>query len=378
MTTNPSTEHLTAHIPLDDLMPHPRNYNAHPVAQIARLQASLRAYGQPRPIVIHRGVILAGHGVYMAARAEGWHQLWCSIVPDAWDEGRALAYLVADNETRRGAEADEEALLQLIEETRGGVGLEALGFDEGALQALMDEVVTLPEPGEGGDDFDAAPDDEGPTRAQLGDMWIIGGVHRLIVGDCTDPAVVERLMGDEVADLSEIDPPYEMDAMQQAAVCAAATGTIALWGMSFELIPVCQAWGRWPDLDLVWRFHFGRMYSKSRPFCHHRNIWLFGLEHYNADWRGENNAPPSTFFEAAYVSQHHAHEKPLSVVMPILEQYSLPGAIVYAPFGGSGATLIAAHRTGRRCYGCEIEPRYADVILRRAEAEGLTVERMEP
>ena len=42
---------------------------------------------------------------------------------------------------------------------------------------------------------------------------------------------------------------------------------------------------------------------------------------------------------------------------------------------GSGTTLIAAHRTGRRCYGMEISPRYADVILRRAEAEGLTVER---
>ena len=138
--TNLTTEPLAQHVSLDDLTPHARNYNRHPAAQIERLRASLRAYGQPRPIVVHRGTILAGHGVAMAARAEGWRQIWCSIVPDAWDESRALAYLVADNETRRGSEPDDEALLRLIEETREGVGLESLGFDESALQALMDEM----------------------------------------------------------------------------------------------------------------------------------------------------------------------------------------------------------------------------------------------
>ena len=53
---------------------------------------------------------------------------------------------------------------------------------------------------------------------------------------------------------------------------------------------------------------------------------------------------------------------------------SVNGALVCDWFLGSGTTLIAAHRTGRRCYGCELAPKYADVILRRAEAEGLTVE----
>jgi hypothetical protein len=131
--TNPTNEPLAQHVPLDALTPHSRNYNTHPVDQIARLRESLRTYGQPRPIVVHRGVILAGHGVYMAARAEGWRQIWCSVVPDEWSEARAIGYLVADNETRRGAKPDESALLELIEETRHEVGLEALGFDETAL-----------------------------------------------------------------------------------------------------------------------------------------------------------------------------------------------------------------------------------------------------
>ena len=59
-----------------------------------------------------------------------------------------------------------------------------------------------------------------------------------------------------------------------------------------------------------------------------------------------------------------------------IENNTAQGDLTYDPFLGSGTTLIAAHRTGRRCYGCELAPKYADVILRRAEAEGLTVERV--
>jgi len=69
------------------------------------------------------------------------------------------------------------------------------------------------------------------------------------------------------------------------------------------------------------------------------------------------------------------HPAPFPLALPetFMEAYAVD--LWLEPFCGSGTSIIAAHRTGRRCYGCEIEPRYADVILRRAEAEGLTVER---
>ncbi len=69
--------------------------------------------------------------------------------------------------------------------------------------------------------------------------------------------------------------------------------------------------------------------------------------------------------------------KPIALVARAIEHASLAGQLVYDPFLGSGTTLIAAHRLGRRCCGCEIEPRYADVVLKRAEAEGLTCVRGE-
>ena len=79
-------------------------------------------------------------------------------------------------------------------------------------------------------------------------------------------------------------------------------------------------------------------------------------------------------FDRPQKSDLHPTTKPVELIMRLIENSSAPGDLVGDWFLGSGTTLIAAHRTGRRCYGAEIECRYVDVILRRAEAEGLTVE----
>jgi site-specific DNA-methyltransferase (adenine-specific) len=365
---------------IDTLSPHPRNYNQHPPEQIERLAASLRQFGQVRPIVVHGDTIVAGHGVYLAAQHLGYTSLrvtQLTHLPDDWTEEQAMAYLVADNETRRGAEPDDAELAALLDELQqADFDIAAMGFDDAEYGALLDGLTPeLPEPGNGGDEFE--PDEAASCRVQPGDVWLLGGVHRLICGDCTDPATVERLMQGERASFSEVDPPYEMGVIQQVDALELCQGTITLWGMAFELSPVCLEWQNWPDVDLVWRFHFGRMYSGQRPFCHHRNIWIFNIDYYNAEWRGENGAPPSTFFESSYTSVHHKHEKPLDVLVSLLQQYSSPESLVYVPFGGSGATLIAAHRTGRIARMIEIDPGFCEIILQRCEAEGLTVEKVE-
>jgi DNA modification methylase len=71
----------------------------------------------------------------------------------------------------------------------------------------------------------------------------------------------------------------------------------------------------------------------------------------------------------------HPVAKTVEAWQTFLVVFSEENALIYEPFMGSGTTLVVCHRTGRRCYGVEIAPRYGDVILRRAEAEGLTVER---
>jgi len=396
MNWNPTDEVIDRAVALDDLAPHPRNYKAHPAAQIERLAASLVAFGQPRTVAVWRGTILAGHGVTQAARHLGWRQIRASIVPDAWSAERAQAYVVADNETQRGADVDEEALAALIDEATQEVDLGALGFDQAGLDALLAGLVPVVEPGAGGDDFDATPADEGPTRCQSGDLWIIGGVHRLIIGDSTDPATVARLMGGEKPFLMVTDPPYGVEYDQEwrssNRIGKVENDDRADWREAYKLI----------DADVMYCWHAGRhasnvqdglqeagyeiraqiiwvknrlVFSQGHYHWKHEPCWYGVREGATAQWAGDRTQTTTWEFGIdPDVDGGHSTQKPLECMARPMRNHGKPGDLVVDPFLGSGTTLIAAHRTGRRCYGVEIAPRYGDVILRRAEAEGLTVE----
>ena len=267
---------------------------------------------------------------------------------------------------------------------------------------------SLPEPGAGGDEFDTTPDD-GPTRAQLGDLWIIGGVHRLLVGDCTDAANVARLMGGERADILWTDAPYnvdyegktsdvlkiENDAMSPIAFRSFLASAFKTADSAMK--PGAVYYLAHPDVfayefigatrDVEWKaarpavvqwvkdsFVMGRgdYHSRSEPILYG---WKPGAAHHAVTDRTQDNIWEIPRPKA---SEEHPTMKPVELVERALRNSSNPNDLVIDWFLGSGTTLIAAHRTGRRCYGCELSPRYADVILRRAEAEGLTVERTDP
>lgn len=137
MPAKKNTEPVEKDLPLADLSPHDRNYNFHTPEQIKKLIESLKTFGQVRPIVTHQGTIIAGHGVYQAAQAMGYQKLRCTVLPNNWTEVRALAYLVADNETRRGAQPDDEQLAALIDELRVDFNGLALGFTDEDIEMLL-------------------------------------------------------------------------------------------------------------------------------------------------------------------------------------------------------------------------------------------------
>lgn len=135
-------ENRTIEIGLLD--PHPANYNQHPAKQVERLRVSLRKFGQPRSIVVQaqasgRFVIVAGHGVTLAARAEKWTGLRCDVIPADWPAERVSAYLAADNELGRLAEPDNVALASILEEAKrfDPELLTAIGYDEAEFDALL-------------------------------------------------------------------------------------------------------------------------------------------------------------------------------------------------------------------------------------------------
>jgi site-specific DNA-methyltransferase (adenine-specific) len=313
--------------------------------------------------------------------------------------------------TVRGGEAAMiRDLIATLDTTNFEALLHKVSTDSAELSSLLDamavSVGVVPaggEVGEGGDEFDVTPDEQGETRAKAGDLWVLGGVHKLLVGDCTDAANVARLMGGERAVLLLSDPPYGTGGWRREESGA---------GSSPKAVHVKEEWDTWPtdalrniseQCDRVACFFASsgadeafatfssfktrrlRYWKKSdpRPSFGGRIIEAVEAIIVRSHDGSALNGSGENWLEASTPRQNrdsdgtgHPYQKPIKVIEWLMNDLSDPDDLVVDPFLGSGTTLIAAHRTGRRCYGMELEPRYADVILRRAEAEGLTVEKL--
>lgn len=161
-------------VALDALTPHPRNYRRHPEQQVARLGASLARFGQVRSIVVQEGadgryLLVAGHGLAEAARANGYTELRADVIPATWTATQVEAYLIADNETTRGADDDLTQLAAMLEEQRAaGEHLESLGYSDEELAALLDDLAQAADAEDETpptfNDYDESVEDDMPTE----------------------------------------------------------------------------------------------------------------------------------------------------------------------------------------------------------------------
>lgn len=338
-------------------------------------------------------------------------------IPTA-DDPRAKRLAIAANKIAAdNLDWDAEVLAALSEE----IDLSTLFRDE-ELAALLAAPVDI---GGAGDEFDTTPE-EGPTRAQAGDLWIIGEKHRLLVGDCTDAANAARLMGGERADCVFTSPPYAvgvdygeeyedtienlremlpklsalwLDVVTPGGFAVVNFGDIAParnvagsdepceYPMAMEYWPVFRADG--------WLLWSRRIWCKPNPRVH--SPWCIQSNRAATDWEhlwtwrkpgepiirrvdGEMRSAlgwyQSSLMHGVDVGKEiHGAGMALGIVEWMLNIHSRRGRVVFEPFGGTGTTLIGGHLLGRKVYACELVPRSADVILRRAEAAGLTTRR---
>ena len=198
-------------IPAYKAIPNPRNPNQHSERQIAMLGNIIQSNGWRQPITISRrsGFVVKGHGRLSAALKKGWTEIPVDYQEYASD-AEEWSDLIADNRLAELSEIDNKLLLDLIGEIGGDAPLELTGFDQDDIQAIIDAVNDMTELGdESADDgADTVTDPESePAATRTGDLWILGN-HRLLCGDVTDEAAVERLMRGERAELVNTDPPY--------------------------------------------------------------------------------------------------------------------------------------------------------------------------
>ena len=381
-------------VPVDSLIPYARNARTHSEEQIAQIAASIREFGWTNPILTDgdKGVI-AGHGRLAAAR-----KLELTEVPvielGHLSPEQKKAYILADNRIALNSGWDEELLKLELQELQGvDFDLDLLGFGDDEIQRLLngDQV------GGGLTEDDAIPEAPVDPVSRPGDLWILGS-HRLLCGDSTVLSDVERLMGGQLADMAFTDPPYNVDYGNSAKdkmrgkdrrilndalgdgfyqflydaclnLLVVTKGACYVCMSSSELHTLQKAWidagGKWSTF-IIWAkntFTLGRS-DYQRQYEPILYGWKQGVDHF---WCGDRDQSDIWNYNKPRVNDLHPTMKPVELVERAIKNSSKSRDIVLDLFGGSGTTLIACEKTGRQARLIELDPKFADVIVKRWE-----------
>lgn len=373
-------------MPIESVTLHPHNPRVGNVEAVAR---SLSRFGQLRPLLAQASTryVVAGNHVLRAARSLGWTELAVAI--EDLDDATATAYLLADNRTSDLGGYDERLLAAILADTAATGNLAGTGYDLDAVAALIAAAGLGDER-----DVDDCPPPPAPTDVYVraGELWALGA-HRLLIGDSTDAAAVERVTSGAPADLVWTDPPYGVgyvgktaaalrlanDDLGEAATRRLVADALTLaplrpGGVFYLAAPAgplhvafllaLREAGLDVHQTLVWvkdRFVLGDAdyHVRHEPILYG---WRDGAAHHFVPDRTQD-----TVWEVDRPSRSAEHPtmKPVALVERAIRNSSRPGETVYDPFAGSGTTVIAAEVAGRSARVMEIDPHYAQVIIER-------------
>ncbi len=375
-------------------------------AEMASLKRSIQRFGFVDPVVVNRRrvkgwlradrarVIVGGHQRVRAAQELG-HRAVPVVYVDLPPDDEKLLNLALN---KISGEFDLPKLAEILQDLRKAqADLESSGFSQREVsRAIIDAERELA--GNLPQDEDEVPDLPKKPRTEPGELVKLGP-HRLLCGDSRKPEDLRRLMGGEGADLLWTDPPYGVDYVGKTAQAmtirndgrqgidellrsafAAVDGVLERGAAFYVAHPaglpalpfvnaVLQA-GWLVRQSLVW-VKDSMVLGHSDYHYRHEAI-LYGYEpgtgrlgRGGRGWYGGEDQ--TSVFEIARpkASRDHPTMKPIGLIEACLRNSSAREHAVLDPFGGSGSTLIAAHRLGRRAFLMEIDPRYCDVIRER-------------
>lgn len=397
------------------LKPWAKNARTHSKKQIRQLAASMQEFGFTNPVLIDDdGTILAGHGRVKAAELLGMHEVPC-VGLSSMSEDQKRAYVIADNKLALNAGWDEELLaeeLSALTDSDISFDVELTGFSIAEVDHLIEDQA----PEDSGDPADDILSDTGqaPHRCHPGDVWVLGD-HRLVCGNALDPDIVSLLMDGSQAAMVFSDPPYnvpidghvggsgktkhrefemasgEMSQTQFTQFLTTAFKNMADHSKDGAIHFQCMDWRHLEEMMeaghsvytelknmIVWVKDNGGMGTFYRSRHELVFAWKVGtVPHINTfelgqhgryrtnvwQYKGVNTLKTGRMDELAL----HPTVKPVQMIADAIKDVSGRGEIVLDLFGGSGSTLIAAHKTGRRGFLCELDPIYCDRILHRWE-----------
>jgi DNA modification methylase len=393
-----------------DLVPDPRNARTHPKRQIDQIKASIEAFGFTNPILADPdGHIIAGHGRLQAARAMGLTEV-PTIVLSGLSDTQKRALRIADNKIALNAGWDLEILqLELGELASIDIDIDPTltGFSTGEIDVILSSA--------------ADPDDEvippvpATPRTKPGDIWILGH-YRVGCGDGRDADFLGRVLGDGArVDAAFLDPPYnvrirgnasptgrhgefamasgEMSEAEFRSFLTDTLGAAACVSRDGAVHFVCIDWRHMNDVSSVGSAIYGELlnlciWNKSNAGMgslyrsKHELIFVYRVgtaPHLNMVELGKHGRNRTNVWDYASVNSMrgsrredlalHPTVKPTGLVADAILDVTRHGDLVLDLFFlGSGTTLMAAERTGRRFRGLDIDPAYVDVAIERWSA----------
>lgn len=366
-----------------DLIPYARNSRTHSDDQVAQIAASIKEFGWTNPILVDaEGVVIAGHGRLMAARKLGYTEVPTIELGDL-TETQKKAYVIADNRLALNAGWDNEMLtIELNELLADGYALDILGFDSKELDALLE-----PEVIEGLVDEDDVPEVGPEPVTKPGDVWVLGK-HRLMCGDSTSIDAVDALMAGGKADMVFTDPPYGVEYQSNFRTKSAKFDVLANDDQFLDIAPIVEmfstgwvfvwtSWkvqNKWVDLFagfgyptniVIWHKPGGGLGDLKSTFASDYEVAL--VWHRGAELCGKRIGSVWTINKDGASTYVHPTQKPVALSEEALDKTTRKGAVVLDLFGGSGSTLLGCEKTGRQARLMELDPRYADVIVKRWE-----------
>jgi DNA modification methylase len=401
------------HLEISRLKPASRNARLHSKRQIKQIAVSIERFGFTNPVLIDNdNAIIAGHGRVAAAREIGIAEVPCLRLSNM-SEAEKRAYVIADNKIALNAGWDMEVLAGEFQ------GLMDLGFDVGLTGFELPEIDMILSDVEQASPEVTRPEDHYPQPEALavtaeGDLWLLGR-HALLCADAKDQVAVKRLMAGEKADMAFTDPPYNVPIAGNVSGLGhirhrefvEASGELSVAGFTAYLqeslsvvasvcrdgaiVYVCMDWRHLQEVltaghtvfselknICVWTKTNGGMGTFYRSQHEMVFVWKTGTaSHTNTFGLGEKGRyrtnvwsyPGVNTFKPERMTELVSHPtvKPVALVADAIRDVSNRGQLVLDVFGGSGTTLIAAEKTGRRARLVELDPIYCDVTIRRWE-----------
>lgn len=349
-----------------------KNSRTHSDEQIKQIERSIKEFGFTNPVLVdEKNMIIAGHGRVEAAKKAGMSDVPCLRLENL-SSAQKSAYVIADNKIALNAGWDSDLLKLEIESLRDlDFDISLIGFNDDELA----EIFAVDAQQDVLCDEDNVPKVTQDPVTRYGDIWVLGD-HRLMCGDSTSVDNVDKLMGKEKCDLGFCDPPYNL-------------------GFEYNSYDDNKSDQEYRDFSKEW-FSNLKIYTDRQivtlgtkniqimanldsvagvacwvkknwiTSCHIAKLQQWEPIFFYGDYTKFKRT--SDLFEINRVIQkdvgkNHTCPKQIDLIVDILEHYSEKSVLDL--FGGSGTTMIAAEKTGRKSRLIELDPVYCDVIIKR-------------